>query len=80
MWIHPGTDLDECSFNFGNLTSNNDDNKGASIQFLSRTNKDQVYQDFQQQRAQNLKNLPPLYDLSKIRSNGTSSDGGRINS
>ncbi|KAG2160117.1 aspartic peptidase domain-containing protein [Suillus bovinus] len=67
-------------FNFGNLTSSNDDNKGASIQFLSRSNKDQVYQDFQQQRTQNLKNLPPLYDLSKFRSDGTTSDGGRVNS
>ncbi|KAG1889345.1 aspartic peptidase domain-containing protein [Suillus subluteus] len=67
-------------FNFGNITSNNDDDRGASIQFLSRSNKDQVYQDFQQQRTQNLKNLPPLYDLSKIRSDGTSSDGGRVNS
>ncbi|KAG2075286.1 acid protease [Suillus decipiens] len=66
-------------FNFGNLTSNNDDDKGASIQFLSRSNKDQVYQDFQKQRTQNLKNLPPLYDLSKLRSDGTSSDGERIN-
>ncbi|KIK47909.1 hypothetical protein CY34DRAFT_798777 [Suillus luteus UH-Slu-Lm8-n1] len=67
-------------FNFGNPTSNNDDNKGASIQFLSRSNNDQVYQDFQQQRTQNLKNLPPLYDLSKMRSDGTSSDGERVNS
>ncbi|KAG0697806.1 aspartic peptidase domain-containing protein [Suillus ampliporus] len=66
-------------FNFGNLKSS-DDNKDASIQFLSRSNKDQVYQDFQQQRTQNLMNLPPLYDVSKIRSDGTSADGGRINS
>ncbi|KAG2123595.1 aspartic peptidase domain-containing protein [Suillus clintonianus] len=66
-------------FNFGSITSSDDD-KGASIQFLSRSNKDQVYQDFQKQRTQNLKNLPPLYDVSKIRSDGTSADGGRINS
>ncbi|KAG1749656.1 aspartic peptidase domain-containing protein [Suillus paluster] len=67
-------------FNFGNITSSSDDNKDASIQFLSRSNQDQVYQEFQQQRTQNLKNLPPLYDVSKIHSDGTSAGGGRINS
>ncbi|KAG6377341.1 aspartic peptidase domain-containing protein [Boletus reticuloceps] len=74
-------------FNFGNETlnhtnantnANNADVKGASIQLLSRTNQDQVYTDFQGHRKNVLKVWPPLFDLSKLHSDGTTDGGGRL--
>ncbi|KAF8437969.1 aspartic peptidase domain-containing protein [Boletus edulis BED1] len=73
-------------FNFGNETLNdtnantnaNADVKGASIQLLSRTNQDQVYTDFQGHRKNVLKVWPPLFDLSKLHSDGTTDGDGRL--
>ncbi|KAH7887102.1 aspartic peptidase domain-containing protein [Phlebopus sp. FC_14] len=58
-------------FNFGHLSSDDDDSEGASIQFLSRTDRDQVYQQFEECRKESLKNRPPLLDLSKLRTDGS---------
>ncbi|KAG8216943.1 aspartic peptidase domain-containing protein [Butyriboletus roseoflavus] len=58
-------------FNFGNgsttTTHGNEDNnaKGASIQLLSRTNRDQVFANFETQRKRSLEAYPPLFDLDK---------------
>ncbi|KIJ14689.1 hypothetical protein PAXINDRAFT_99947 [Paxillus involutus ATCC 200175] len=65
-------------FNYGNSTTSGDDSKSASIQLLSRTNKDQVYQDFAAARKQSLKSYPALFDLTKLKSDGTTSDGSHV--
>ncbi|KAH7909605.1 aspartic peptidase domain-containing protein [Hygrophoropsis aurantiaca] len=65
-------------FNFGQAAADGQNNKGASIQFLPRTNKDQVYRDFEGQRKMNLQAHPPLFDLSKVRPDGTSDDGEKL--
>ncbi|KIJ62117.1 hypothetical protein HYDPIDRAFT_30669 [Hydnomerulius pinastri MD-312] len=65
-------------FNFGNSTTPGDDTKTASIQFLSRTNKDQVYQNFEEHRKESLKAHPPQFDLTKLHTDGSSDDGGHL--
>lgn len=72
-------------FNFGNETTRGDTNvdadadaKGASIQFLSRTNRDQVYADFEGHRKSSLKVYPPLFDLTRLHTNGSIDGGGRL--
>ncbi|KIJ09248.1 hypothetical protein PAXINDRAFT_17648 [Paxillus involutus ATCC 200175] len=65
-------------FNYGNSTTSGDDSKSASIQLLSRTNKDQVYQDFAAARKQSLKSYPALFDLTNLKSDGTTSDGTHV--
>ncbi|KAF8556844.1 acid protease, partial [Imleria badia] len=69
-------------YNFGNETTTHDDpnadTKGASIQFLSRTNRDQVYADFEGHRRSSLKVFPPLFDLTKLHANGSTDGGGRL--
>ncbi|KAH7929963.1 acid protease [Leucogyrophana mollusca] len=65
-------------FNFGEATSDGQNYKGASIQFLPRTNRDQVYQDFESQRKTTLQAHPPLFDLSKVHPDGTLDDGEKL--
>ncbi|KAF9225690.1 acid protease [Gyrodon lividus] len=65
-------------FNFGNSTTPGDDTKSSSIQFLSRTNQDQVYQNFADNRKQSLRAHPPLFDLTKLKSDGSTTDGHHL--
>lgn len=69
-------------FNFGNGSTTQKDNsadaKGASIQFLSRTNRDQVYANFVNQRKNSLRMYPPLFDLTKLHTDGSTDGGGRL--
>lgn len=69
-------------FNFANGSTTHGDTdadaKGASIQFLSRTNRDQVYADFEWHRKNSLRMYPPLFDLTKLHTNGSTDGGGRL--
>ncbi|KAG9309960.1 aspartic peptidase domain-containing protein [Chiua virens] len=69
-------------FNFANGSTMhgdaNADAKGASIQLLSRTNRDQVYADFENSRKESLKAQAPLFDLRKLHTDGTTDGGGRL--
>ncbi|KIK72927.1 hypothetical protein PAXRUDRAFT_621332 [Paxillus rubicundulus Ve08.2h10] len=79
---HPFTwpELKRClhSFNHGNSTKSGGDPKNDSIQLLSRTDRDQDYQDFAGSRKQSLKSYPALTDLTKLKCDGTTSDGGHV--
>ncbi|KAH7887120.1 aspartic peptidase domain-containing protein [Phlebopus sp. FC_14] len=66
-------------FNFGNSSAKGEDSKGASIQFLSRTDRDQAYRLFEERRKESLKSRPPLFDLSKLHTDGTTDGGQRLN-
>ncbi|KAH0826718.1 aspartic peptidase domain-containing protein [Lanmaoa asiatica] len=68
-------------FNFGNVsttTHNAKEARNATIQLLSRTNRDQVYADFETQRKHSLEGYPPLFDLTKLHTDGSTEGGGRL--
>ena len=53
-------------FNYGNQTMGGNYTTQPSIQFISKTNSSDAYNDFKQKRQNNLKSMPSTIDPSSI--------------
>ena len=63
------------SFNFGDTSLFDNTTEPASIQFISRTNQSQSYENFVARRNTTLQSRPPLYDIRRLNQ---SSDEGHL--